>query len=158
MSDRQLSPHFSLYDLTVTEHLDLLAENRNVTDEEERKLCDLANLLETARAILGCDLDIHSGRRVLRLNERVGGSVRSEHLRCQAADFSAQGPDTEESVKESWEKLRTCKTLKFGQLIFETDTKGREGRSSWVHISLGAPHRDPARCGEAFKMVDGKTV
>ncbi len=157
-NDRQLSPHFSLFDLTKTEHSDLQEENRHVTQDEELRLADLANLLETCRTILGCDLDVHSGRRYLELNKRVGGSDRSQHLKCEAVDFSDQGPDTEDSVTATWQKIATAARagkIKFGQLIVENQAN-REGRSYWVHISLGAPYRDKARCGEVLSMKDGK--
>ncbi len=158
MNDRQLSPHFSLFDLTRTDHTDLQEENRHVTNDEEIKLGELANLLETCRTILGCDLDVHSGRRYLELNKRVGGSDRSQHLKCEAADFSPAGVDTEESVTDAWQKLATAArlgSLKFGQLIVENQA-GREGRSFWVHISMGAPYRVKERCGEVLSMKDGK--
>lgn len=158
MNDRQLSPHFSLFQLTVTSHVDLQEENRHVTQDEDVKLAVLANLLETCRAILGCDLDVHSGRRYLELNKRVGGSDRSQHLKCEAADFSPAGPDTEASVTGAWQKLVAAARqgrLSFGQLIVEQQA-GREGRQYWVHISLGAPYRAKARCGEVLAMKDGK--
>src|SRR3990172_12551207 len=145
MNDRQLSPHFSVYQLTRTDHVDLQTENRHTTDEEEKKLGEVANLLETCRIVLGCDLDVHSGRRYLELNKRVGGSDRSQHLKCEAADFSATGPDTEESVTDAWQKIATAARegkIKFGQLIIERDNKGRESRAWWIHISLGVPYRD----------------
>jgi len=158
MNDRQLSPHFSLFALTRTDHADLQAENRNVDQAEELKLGALANLLETCRSILGCDLDVHSGRRNVGLNRRVGGSDKSQHLKCEAADFSPAGPDTEASVTDAWQKLVTAARagrLQFGQLIVENQA-GREGRSFWIHISLGAPYRVKARCGEVLAMKDGK--
>jgi zinc D-Ala-D-Ala carboxypeptidase len=160
VNDRKLSPHFSLFQLTATTHADLQAENRHVTREEELKLVELANLLETCRVVLGCDLDVHSGRRYLELNKRVGGSDRSQHLKCEAADFSSAGPDTEESVTDAWQKLATAARqgkFKFGQLIVESaPTTAREGRKFWVHISLGAPYRAKERCGEVLSMKDGK--
>ena len=169
MNDRQLSPHFSFFGLTKTEHVDLQEENRHVNREEDLKLVEVANLLEACRVILGCDLDVHSGRRYLALNKRVGGSERSQHLKCEAVDFSPQGPDTEETVTNAWQKIVTAARrqrapgyvgtgiLKFGQLILETDKNAREGRVWWIHISL-ATYRDKARCGEILTSVDGKTT
>lgn len=159
INDRPLSPHFTLFDLTKTGHADLQEENRHVTQEEELKLGALANLLEACRSALGCDLDVHSGRRYLELNKRVGGSDRSQHLKCEAVDFTPQGPDTEASVAAAFDKLVTIMRVQkwsFGQIISESDGRGREGRAYWIHISLGAPYRDKARCGEVLKMVDGK--
>lgn len=157
MNDRELSPHFSLFDLTRTDHSDLQEENRHVTDEEEHKLCEVANLLEACRTLLGCDLDVHSGRRYLELNKRVGGSPGSQHQKCEAADFSPSGPDTEESIADASQKI-AASDLQFGQLIAESSGVGREGRKYWVHISLGEPYRDQERCGQVFVMKNGKIV
>ena len=41
--------------------------------------------------------------------------------------------------------------LAFGQCILE-----KPGGSVWVHVSLGAPYRDPKKCGESL-AYDGKT-
>lgn len=168
MTDRNLSPHFTLFDLTRTDHVDLQETNRNVTNAEELRLGEVANLLETCRTILGCDLDVHSARRFLELNKRVGGSERSQHLKSEAADFSPAGPDTESSVTNAWQKLVTASRvqsapgyvgtgiLKFGQLILESDKGLREGRVWWIHVSLGSPYRDAARCGQVATSIDGK--
>ena len=158
MNDRQLSPHFSLYQLTATSHADLQEANRNAPESEDARAAALANLLETCRTILGCDLDVHSGRRYLELNKRVGGSDKSQHLKFEAADFSPQGPDTEATVTDAWQKLVNAARagrLQFGQLIVENQA-GREGRSFWIHVSLGAPYRAKNRCGEVLAMKDGK--
>ena len=160
MTDRQLSENFSLFQLTRTDHSDLQEENRHVTQEEVAKLSQVAGLLETCSAILGCRLDVHSGRRYLILNKRVGGSDRSQHLKCEAADFSPEGPDTEDSVVDAWQRIATAaraNKIKFGQLIVESQSvSGREGRKFWIHISLGTPYRDIQRCGEILSMKDGK--
>src|SRR3990167_930997 len=116
MKDRQLSPHFTLFDLTKTGHVDLQEENRHVTDEEERKLTEVANLLEAITVVMGCDLDVHSGRRYLALNKRVGGSERSQHLKCEAVDWSPAGLDSEETVTAAWQKVATA--AREGKLAF----------------------------------------
>lgn len=156
-----LSPNFTLEQLTRTDHADLQEENRHVTEEELIRLGLVANdILEPCRDILGCDLDVHSGRRYLELNKRVGGSPRSEHQKCTAVDFSPKGPDTEGSVADAWQKIvaaarQPAPILRFGQLILEGQSTGREGRVWWIHASLGAPYRAPMRCGEVLSMKDG---
>lgn len=158
MSDRRLSSHFTIFDLTRTDHADLQDENRHITAEEEAKLAELANLLEACQVVLGCDLDVHSGRRYLELNKRVGGSDRSQHLKSEAADFSPAGPDSEATVTDAWQKIASASRagrLKFGQLIVESAAGRDGGRSVWVHISLGAPFRSPERCGEVLSMKNG---
>lgn len=155
--DAKLSEHFSLYDLTRTDRAELQEENRNVTPGEVEKLRAVANLLEACREVLGCDLEVHSARRSPRLNRLVGGSDRSQHLKCEAADFSPKGPDTEEAVVDAWQKIVKASRdgkLAFGQIIVENQAR-YQGRSFWVHISLGAPYRDVAKCGEVLCMKDG---
>lgn len=163
MRDQQLSPHVSFFQLTATSHADLQAANREATREEVLKLAECANLLETCKIILGCDIDIHSGRRNKELNDRVGSSDRSQHLKCEAADFSPAGPDTIETIHEAFDKLVAAARagkIKFGQLIEESSEGGREGRKVWLHISLGAPYRQAARCGECLHITvrDGKPL
>lgn len=163
MKDQQLSPHVSLFQLTQTSHADLQAANREVTREELLKLAECANLAEMLRIVLGCDLDIHSGRRNKALNDRVGSSDRSQHLKCEAFDFSPAGPDTLESIHEAFDKLvAAAKTgkFRFGQLIEESSEGGREGRKFWLHASLGAPYRAKERCGELLHITvrDGKPL
>ena len=157
-NDRHLTDHFTFHQLTRTDHADLQEVNRHVTPEEELKLVVLAELLEHCREAVGLELDVHSGRRCPALNKRVGSSDKSQHLRCEAADFSPAGPDTEASVVDAWQKVATASRsgkFKFGQLIVES-AAGRDGaRKVWVHVSLGAPYRDPARCGEVLEMKDG---
>lgn len=158
--DHQYTPNVSFFDLTKTEHADLLAENRCVTLEEDDKLFAVALLVEDVIACLGGPVDIHSGRRCMALNSRVGGTARSQHLKCEAVDLSPAGPDTEESVTAAWQKLATAARagkIRFGQLILESQGK-REGRVWWIHVSLGTPYRLSARCGEIATQIDGKFV
>lgn len=159
-NDRKLSPHFSLFDLTRTDHADLQEENRHVTTEEQNKLTAVAELLEQVLIICGFDVIVTSGRRFLELNKRVGGSDRSQHLKCEAADLVPAHDQSEEAVVELWQKIATAARagrIKFGQLIVEAAPNGREGgKKCWVHISLGAPYRAKERCGEVLTMKDGK--
>lgn len=158
-NDKPLSPHFTLYQLTRTDHADLQEENRHVTADEEAKLQVVAELLEKCREAIGGEIDVHSGRRFLTLNKRVGGSDRSQHMKCEAADFSPAGPDSEATVTDAWQKIATASRagkFKFGQLIVESAPGRDGGRSVWVHISLGAPYRNAERCGEVLSMKDGK--
>jgi hypothetical protein len=67
-----------------------------------------------------------------------------------------------ESIEAAFQKvLAAAKAgqIKFGQLIVEQAQRGYS-KSIWVHVSIGRPYRDPARCGEVMRMVekDGKPV
>lgn len=158
VGSEMLSKHISLMDMTRTDHADLQKENRKVTDEEVATLSLVAAMLEVFWGVLG-PLDIHSGKRGEAVNTRVGGSDKSQHLKCEAVDFSPAGPDTESSIEAAFAKLLAAAKegkFKFGQLIVESQAKGREGRVYWLHASLGAPYRNVARCGEVLRMKDGK--
>lgn len=159
MEDRHLSENFTLFQLTRTDHADLQKENRKVTHTEYSKLSVCAELLEQCRQVLGMELDVHSGRRCLALNRRVGSTDKSQHLKCEAVDFSPAGPDDEASVNAAFFRILAATRQgypKFGQFIAESQKTAREGRKYWLHISLGPGYRDAAKCGEVLTMRDGK--
>ena len=156
--DRDLTDNFGLHELTGTSRTAHLRRNRIMTNKEENKLQEVAKLLEQCRSLEGGPLEVHSGRRYPLLNTAIGGSRRSQHMRCEAADFSPLGPDTEESMRRLFNKIWEAGKrgdLKFGQLILETDKKRDYARVWWIHISLGQPYRGVARCGEVLEMKDG---
>jgi len=67
-----------------------------------------------------------------------------------------------ESIEAAFQKVLAAAKrgeIKFGQLIVEQAQRGYS-KSIWIHISLGKPYRDPARCGEVLRMVekDGEQV
>lgn len=159
MTDRQLSPHFSLFALTRTDHAEFQVENRHVTREQENKLREVANLGEAIIVILGCNVDKHSGYRCLALNRFLGSSDSSQHVKCEGLDLSPEGPDTEETVTDAWQKIALAVRagkLKIGQLLLESCKDKREGRVWWIHVSLGAPYRDPKKCGQIATLINGK--
>lgn len=145
-----LSPHFTLSEMTVTEVRRLQARNRSEAREVLPALKALCALLEQARVILGNrPIIIHSGYRCPELNTVIGGSANSQHMKGEAADFHVEGLD----LRQAFNKLRRSK-LQFGQLILE-DGDG-DGVPTWIHLSLGAPWRDPERCGMVLEY-DGAT-
>lgn len=155
-----LSANFTLFDLTRTDHADLQAENREVSETELVKLAELAWLLERCVFFMQSPIDVHSGRRFYKLNARVGGSSKSQHMLCEAADISPRGPDTPEAIEAAFRRLADAVRsglLHVGQLILESmPGVGREGRKLWIHVSLGLPYREQARCGQILTMKDGK--
>jgi zinc D-Ala-D-Ala carboxypeptidase len=154
MEDRQLTENFTLYELTRTDRQELQAKNRDVCEDQVDRLRFVAELLEACRTIIGAPLKVHSGYRCLLLNNAVGSSGRSQHLLCEAADFSPLGADLHESFKLLRLAVREGR-LPVGQLIFETAERSY-GETSWIHISLGAPWRDPERCSQVLRMEHGK--
>ena len=87
----------------------------------------LAHFAEQVRLIVGCPMKITSGIRCEELNNLVGGSKTSQHLKGEAIDFIP----TKIKVQTAFTKLRNS-NLDFGQLIVE-----KSGTKEWVHISIG---------------------
>lgn len=154
MEDVKLTENFGLYELTVTSYAQLQALNRMLTSDQIFKLNRLAELLEQVRKIVNVPMKINSGYRCPRLNEAVGSSIVSQHLLCEAADFVPMGMDITDAFREIWKAMKYG-NLKLGQLIFETAER-QYGDTSWIHISLGEPYRDRARCQQALRMEHGK--
>jgi hypothetical protein len=127
----QLSPHFWLAELTVSE-VALRRGIENIPDNlAMSNLFKLASLLEQVRAALGNKaVVVSSGYRGPALNSAIGGSKTSEHMTGCAADFHCPAFG---STKEICQAIIDS-GIKFGQLIQEG------GR--WVHISLPDGTRD----------------
>lgn len=162
-ADRDLSPHFGLFELTKTNNAALQAKNRFLTDAQLANGHELAMLMEQVRTIMGCAIDVHSGYRCPELNAATNkAAAKSQHMLFEACDWSPAGPDTVESIEAAFQKVLAAARrgeIKFGQLIVEQAQRGYS-KSIWIHISLGRPYRDPARCGEVLRMVekDGEQV
>src|SRR5262245_38153427 len=91
MIDRneQLSPNFSLAELTVSDSAARLRIDNTPDAAVLANLRRLAHLLEDVRELLGRPLVITSGFRAPKLNRAVGGSATSVHVIGLAADFIA---------------------------------------------------------------------
>ena len=161
-TDIQLTPHFKLAELTVTDRAEFSARNRELTADQITKLTHVAGLCEQVRATLSYPLYLHSGYRCPELNAAVGSSARSQHMLCEAVDFSRFGHEyTEETLEQDFRTVMAAAKagrLKFGQLIKESAIRYTEGKTHvamWLHISLGAPWRAAEKCGQCLTMSGG---
>ena len=141
-----LTQHFSFEELTRTGRSELQEANRREARDYIDKLRQVAEMLEVIRAKFGA-VRVNSGFRGPAVNAAVGGSATSQHSKGEAADIVC--PSTTVDELHKW--IVTQSGLKFGQCILE-----KPAGSAWVHISLGAPYRDPKKCGESL-YFDGKT-
>lgn len=151
IDDKQLSTHYTLFDLTATSHADLQDMNRQLIPDQVSKLYRVAMLAE-ALWNLGIMLKVSSAYRCPALNRAVGSTERSQHLRAEAMDGIPIGMP----VLDAFKQLRVLakeRKFRFGQLIYEQDN--REGHKEWIHISLGFPYRDAERCGQILTMNQG---
>ena len=116
-----LSPHFTLEELTTTDH----REFENTPNASEiANLTRLADFLEQVReAVGGKPIMVNSAFRSKQVNDAVGSKDTSQHRIGCAADIRVPGVTPDQVVKA----VITAK-LPFDQLIREFDR--------WTHISI----------------------
>jgi zinc D-Ala-D-Ala carboxypeptidase len=146
MKNFKLSPHFTFFEMTHTNHRKYLDENRNVINDELKMakgaaLCSM--ILEPIRSHFNTPVLVNSGYRCPRLNTAIGGAKTSQHKDFEAADIKLVGV----GVKEVFEWVYKESNIRFGQMILEGYSKGNP---TWVHISLGYPWREQDKCGQVL--------
>lgn len=87
-----------------------------------KALCE--HVLQPLREHLNCPIIITSGYRCQKLNEKVGGTWNSQHLKGEAADFICPG----KNLKDIFAWMRG--NLQFDQLLYEFNAK-----DVWIHVS-----------------------
>ena len=122
-----LSKHFTLDELTVTDHREF--EN-SPTQEEISNLQRLAQLLEQVKETLGGKpVMINSAFRSKQINDAVGSSDKSQHRKGCAADLRVPGVTPDEVVRAV-----IAAGLPFDQIIREFSDPVKGG--GWTHISI----------------------
>ena len=124
-----LSPHFTLDELTITDHREL----ENTPNETEfANLKRLAEFLETVKTVLGGKpIMVNSAFRSKAVNDAVGSKDTSQHRIGCAADIRVPGLTPDEVVKTI-----IASGIGYDQVIREFDR--------WTHISIpnaGAPRK-----------------
>ena len=117
----QLSPHFSLEELTHTDHREFTNEPN---DLEKNNLKRLADLLEQVKELLGGKpIMVNSAFRSKQVNDAVGSKDTSQHRVGCAADIRVPGMAPDEVVKAI-----IASDIPYDQIIREFDR--------WTHISV----------------------
>ena len=121
-----LSPHFSLEELTHTDHRTI----ENVPNSSEiNNLKRVADLLEEVKTLLGGKpIMVNSAFRCKELNDAVGSKDTSQHRIGCAADIRVPSLSPDEVVKAVM-----ASNIKYDQLIREFSTPDGGG---WTHISV----------------------
>lgn len=84
----QLSEHFHLSEFVRSQTADAMGINNVPPPEAIRRLHMLClRILEPIRQRIGSPLIISSGYRCLRVNQAIGGSPTSQHIKGEAADI-----------------------------------------------------------------------
>ena len=116
-----LSEHFSLEELTHTDHRDL---DNTPNEAESANLRRLANFLEQVKTVLGGKpIMINSAFRCKQVNDAVGSKDTSQHRIGCAADIRVPGMTPDEVVRAV-----IASGLGYDQIIREFDR--------WTHISV----------------------
>ena len=124
-----LSPHFTLDELTHTDHRKI---DNSPTQNEISNLQQLANFLEEVKTVLGGKpIMISSGFRCKALNDAVGSKDTSQHRTGFAADFRVPGMTPDEVVRAV-----VASGIGYDQIIREFDR--------WTHISISDKPRKQA--------------
>jgi putative chitinase len=124
-----LSPHFTLEELTHTDHRTL---DNTPNETELANLQRLAEFLETVKTLLGGKpIMVNSAFRSKAVNDAVGSKDTSQHRIGCAADIRVPGLTPDEVVKAI-----IASGIGYDQVIREFDR--------WTHISIpnaGAPRK-----------------
>lgn len=146
----QLSPHFSLEELT---HTDTGLPNQP-NPAEVGLLRTLATFLEKirSRALKDQAMAIDSAFRSDAVNRKVGGVPTSAHRLCFAADFTAPTFGEPLACAQAIDAAAQRGEVAFDQLIYEQNENGPE--LDWVHVS-----RDPRLRGQRLtRLPDGSYI
>jgi hypothetical protein len=156
----QLSPHFTLEELTFSSTAERLGLSNVPNAAQMANLTALANeQLEQVRTLWNCIVHVDSGLRVTAVNKAVGGATNSQHRDGNAADLI---PKSKLTIKQAYELILNS-TIPFDQLIYEFGT--------WVHISRAPTGQKPrhqalmigswtknARGVSTYELYDGSKI
>jgi hypothetical protein len=119
-----LTPHFTLEELTASETAERNGWDNSPNDQELANLTRLAEFLEEVKVVLGGKpIMISSGLRTKQVNDAVGSKDTSQHRLGCAADFKVPGMTPDEVVKTI-----IASGIAYDQVICEFDR--------WTHISI----------------------
>ena len=119
-----LTPHFTLEELTASETAERNGWDNSPNDQELANLTRLADFLEQIKVVLnGKPIIISSGLRTKKVNDAVGSRDTSQHRLGCAADFRVPGMTPDQVVKAI-----VASGIGYDQVIREF------GR--WTHISV----------------------
>jgi zinc D-Ala-D-Ala carboxypeptidase len=134
----QLTPHFSLAELTASSTARRLGIDNTPPPELMPRLVLTAEMLERIRNTLGVPITVTSGYRGRQVNQAVGGVTSSDHTQGHAVDIVAPGYGTPYQIAKTLAPL--VSVLGIGQLILE-GVKGKQ----WVHVSTRVPDKPANR-------------
>lgn len=119
-----LTPHFTLDELTASETAERNGWDNTPNDQELENLKRLADMLEQVKVVLGGKpIMINSAFRSKKVNDAVGSKDTSQHRIGCAADIRVPGMTPDEVVRKV-----IASGIAYDQIIREFDR--------WTHISV----------------------
>ena len=135
-----LTPHFTLEELTVSEAADRNGWDNTPNDSELANLRRLADFLEQVKVVLGGKpIMVNSAFRSKLVNDSVGSKDSSQHRVGCAADIRVPGMTPDEVVKTV-----IASKIGYDQVIREFDR--------WTHISV--PNTEDAAPRRQALIID----
>ena len=132
-----LSPHFTLDELTHTDHREL---DNSPTQDEISNLQRLANFLEEVKTVLGGKpIMVNSAFRSKQVNDALGSKDTSQHRIGCAADIRVPALTPDEVVRAV-----IASGIGYDQIIREFDR--------WTHISI--PNQDGGTPRKQALIID----
>jgi uncharacterized protein YcbK (DUF882 family) len=144
--DDHFTEHFTLREMAVTSHRELLQTNIQQAQEKLPSLTAVCRMLERVRERFCRPVLVHSGYRCLELNTHIGGAAHSQHMLGEACDFSVSGV----LLQTVWEWIWKESGLPYGQCLLEGKTGAEWG---WIHLSLGEPWRPVEKCRQHLTIT-----
>lgn len=129
-----MSKYFSLSELTRSATAIKEGIPNDPNEAQIKDLYRLMDYLDKVREAFGKAIIVTSGFRSQRLNEHIGGSDKSQHMKGQAADIR---PHDIKELRQLFDLIR--KIGGFDQLIYEEPA----GRTPWIHVSIPPANKPP---------------
>ncbi len=142
----QLTPHFTLEELTASEAADRNGWDNTPNEQELANLKRLADFLEQVKAVVGGKpIMVNSAFRSKLVNDSVGSKDTSQHRIGCAADIRVPGMTPDDVVKAV-----IASKIGYDQVIREFWVPG-ESRG-WAHISV--PNTEDAAPRHQALIID----
>ena len=129
-----LSPHFTLEELTRTDHM-VPGGNIPTADDVKRLTILATTILEPVREMAKTPIMISSGFRNETLNTMVHGEQKSAHLTGRACDFVPVSAD----IDELFTKVMRS-DIPYDKIILE-----QKGLKKWIHIQIANDGNEPRK-------------
>lgn len=140
-----LTRHFSVREFTRSDAAERLHIDNSIPFELWQNAARTCEGLEAIKVMLGgVPIYLSSGYRCAALNAAIGGSATSDHMTCNAADFTAPAFGS---------PLAICRAIAANPIIMSRVDQLIHEYGRWVHVSFG-----PRRRKELLTIEKGRTM